>query len=420
MNDVKIEVSEDSLKAATVLNDRENKGLDFEKIQEGKFSETFLKFLAEKYQESYDGNMKGLLENDKYLSNDEIELIIENHLHKNDKTALEKSLHQLAQNKFDNLEKLAFFPNFVDAIPLLTEGLNKFIEEVNLQRNSQNKSESMENIQGKKSNLNINHLNTFFENAPITKKGLDGLIQAHSKYPQRLITAIEEQFFPHILLPNNDKKAICDGVTNYIKTMSNVVQSGAILLDKSKNTLTFLDKVDVLENAKAQVIKADSAKDLSAKIAKKGKGITVYQDHNIMYSLLKNFGKNFSQSFQNTQFQRDGKQDELSSVEYELRKLAINAFVQKLEKVIGKQEGIENLKAQKSDIVQGKFSEMIQINGVEARFYLVNKEGKYFVSLIPKRSEIQENKEKIVIKNKPEIKVEQKKFRVTKSIKIKH
>jgi hypothetical protein len=416
MNDVKIEVSEDSLKSTTVLNDKENKGLDFEKIQEGKFSESFLKFLAEKYQESYDGNMKGLLENDKYLSNDEIELIIENHLHKNDKTALEKSLHQLAQNKFDNLEKLAFFPNFVDAIPLLTEGLNKFIEEVNLQKKGQNQSD----IQGKQSNLDINHLNTFFENAPITKKGLDGLIQAHSKNPQRLISAIEEQFFPHILLPNDDKNAICEGVKNYIKTMSDVVQSGVILLDKSKNRFTFLDKVNVLENANGQVIKADSAKDLAAKIANKGKAITVYQDHNIMYSLLKNFGKNFSQSFQNTQLQRDEKHPELSAVEYELRKLAVNAFVQKLEKVIGKQEGIENLKAQKSDIVQGKFSEMIQINGVEARFYLVNKEGKYFVSLIPKRSEIQENKEKIVIKNKPEIKVEQKKFRVTKSVKIKH
>jgi hypothetical protein len=416
MNDVKIEVSEDSLKATTVLNDKENKGLDFEKIQEGKFSETFLKFLAEKYQESYDGNMKGLLENDKYLSNDEIELIIENHLHKNDKTVLEKSLHQLAQNKFDNLEKLAFSPNFVDAIPLLTEGLNKFIEEVNLQKKGQNQSD----MEGKRSNLNINHLNTFFENAPITKKGLDGLIQAHSKYPQRLISAMEEQFFPHILLPNDDKKAICDGVTNYIKTMSNMVQSGAILLDKSKNTLTFLDKVNVLENANGQVIKADSAKDLATKIAKRGNGISVYQDHNIMYSLLKNFGKNFSQSFQNTQFQRDEKQHGLSAVEHELRKLAVNAFVQKLEKVIGKQEGIESLKAQKSDIVQGKFSEMIQINGVDARFYLVNKEGKYFVSLIPKRTEIQENKEKIVIKNKPEIKVEQKKFSVTKSVRIKH
>lgn len=375
----------------------ENKDLDFEKIQEGKYAETFLKFLAEKYQESYDGNMKGLLENDKYLSNDEIELIIENHLHKNDKDSLAKSLREVAQNKFDNLDKLAFFPNFVEVIPLLSEGLNKFIEVVNFQRKTQNPTESTIltnnsnplgiNIEGKVSNINLEYLNSFFENAPITKKGLDGLIQTHSKNPQRLITAIEEQFFPHILLPNDDKKAIYDGVKQYIKTMSEVVQSGAILLDKSKNTFTYLDKVDVLENTNGQVIKSNSAQDLSAKIAKKGKGITVYQDHNLMYSLIKNFGKNFSQSFKNTQFTSNDKEQSLSLAEYELRKLAVNAFVQKLEKVIGKQQGIENLKAQKYDIAQGRFSEMIKINGVEARFYLVKKDDKYVVSLLPKRSE---------------------------------
>ncbi len=397
MEDAKKEISEDSIKQTSVLKEADSRRLEFEKIQEGKYAETFLKFLAEKYQESYDGKMKRLLENDNYLSNDEIELIIENHLLKSDKTSLEKSWHQVAQNKFDNLEKLAFFPNFVDVIPLLTEGLNKFIEEVHLPRKSQNNPESVLmndglnqsgiDINRKKSNINIEYLNTFFENAPITKKSLDGLIQAHSKYPQRLITAIEEQFFPHILLPNDEKKSISDGVKNYIKTMSDVVQSGAILLDKSKNTFTYLDKVDVLKDTNGQVIKSESAIDLSAKIAKKGKGITVYQDHNIMYSLLKNFGKNFSQSFQNTHFQSNRRQDNLSSVEYELRKMAINAFVQKLEKVIGKQEGIENLKAQKSDIAQGRFSEMVQINGVEARFYLVKKDDKYLVSLLPKRSE---------------------------------
>ncbi len=419
MDNVKIEIMEDPKEIKTVPSETENKGLDFRKIQEGKYAETFLKFLAEKYQESYDGNMKGLLENDNYLSNDEIELVIENHLHKNDKNSLEKSLQQLAQNKFDNLEKLAFFPNFIEAIPLLTEGLTQFMEEVNSQRKGQNASESasMDDIEVKKSNINIKNLNTFFENAPITKKGLDGLIQLHSQNPQKLITAIEEQFFPHILLPNDDKKAIAEGVKNYIKTMSQVVQSGAILMDKTKNRFTYLDKVDVLGNTDGQVIQSDAAKDLASKMAKKGKGITVYQDHNIMYSLLKNFGKNFSQSFQNTQFQSEKKPDNLNAMEYEMRKLAVNAFVQKLEKVIGKQEGIESLKAQKNNIIQGKVSDMILINDVEAKFYLIKKDDRYLVSLIPKQSI--ENREKLTPKNKPEIKVGQKKIRVIKPVKIK-
>ena len=111
MDDVKVEISEDSKKIEVTLKVGDNQRLDFEKIQEGKYAETFLKFLAKNYQESYDGNMRGLLENDKYLSNDEIELIIEKHLDNNDKKSLEKSLEQIAQNKFDNLEKLAFFPN---------------------------------------------------------------------------------------------------------------------------------------------------------------------------------------------------------------------------------------------------------------------------------------------------------------------
>jgi hypothetical protein len=419
MDNVKNEITEESKKVKTVPSETENKELDFGKIQEGKYAETFLKFLAEKYQESYDGNMKGLLENDNYLSNDEIELIIENHLHKNDKNSLEKSLQQLAQNKFDNLEKLAFFPNFIDTIPFLTEGLNKFMEGLNSQRKGQNSSESisMDDIETKKSNIHIKHLNTFFENAPITKKGLDGLIQLHCQNPQKLINAIDEQFFPHILLPNDDKKAISEGVKNYIKIISQVVQSGAILMDKSKKSFTYLDKVDVLGNTDGQTIQSDAAKELAAKVTKKGKGITVYQDHNIMYALLKNFGKNFNQSFQNTQFQNQNKPDNFNAMEYELRKLAVNAFVQKLEKVIGKQEGIESLKAQKDKMVKGKFSEMIEINGVEARFYLVKKDDRYLVSLLPKNP--QENRERIAPKNTPEIKVGQKKIRVVKPIKIK-
>ena len=399
MDDVKVEISEDSKEIKTISSVKKNSKSTSKKIKRGKYAENrpseyrkaeiFLKYLAKKYQESYDGNMRGLLENDKYLSNDEIELIIEKHLDNNDKKSLEKSLEQIAQNKFDNLEKLAFFPNFVAVIPLLTEGFNKFIEEVHLPRKSQitSESEKLGDVQGKSSNINLKRLNTFFENAPITKKSLDGLIQLHSPNPNRLITAMEEQFFPHILLPNNEKKAIAEGVKNYIKTMSNVVQSGAILMDKSNKTITYLDKVSVLENTDGQVVKADSIKDLSEKISKKGKGITVYQDYNIMYSLLKNFGKNFSQSFQHTQFERGEISNNLSSIEYEMRKLAVNSFVQKLEKVIGKQEGIENLKAQKSDIAQGRFSEMVQINGVEARFYMVKKNDKYLVSLLPKRSE---------------------------------
>jgi hypothetical protein len=420
MDNAKIDIADAQMEIKPTLKEAGNQEFDFGKIQEGKYAETFLKFLAEKYQESYDGSMRELLENDKYLSNDEIELIIEKHLDKNDKNLLEKSLQQLAQNKFDNLEKLAFFPNFVESIPLLTEGMTQFMEQINLKRESNKTSEStsISEVEGKQSNIKIRHLNTFFENAPITKKGLDGLIQLHSQNPQRLINAIEEQFFPHILLPNDDKKAITEGVKQYIKTMSGVIQSGVILMDKSKNSFTYFDKVDVLENNKGQVTKSDSVEDLATKIAKKGKGITVYQDHHIMYALLKNFGKNFNQSFQNTQFERENKPDNLNSIEYEMRKLAVNAFVQKLEKVIGKQAGIESLKAQKNDIIQGKYSDMILINDVEAKFYLIKKDDKYFVSLIPNYSP--DKKKQFAQKNKPEIKVGQKKIRVSNPIKIKH
>ena len=82
--------------------------------------------MAEKYQESFDGNMRGLLENDGYLSNDEIELVIEKHLNpKEDKESLEESLKAMARNKFDNLEKLALYPNFMESIPLLSEADSK-------------------------------------------------------------------------------------------------------------------------------------------------------------------------------------------------------------------------------------------------------------------------------------------------------
>jgi hypothetical protein len=418
-----IVLSEDAKQVKTVLNDSVDQRINFEKIQDGKYAETFLKFLAEKYQESFDGNMKGFLANDHYLSNDEIELIIESHLDKNDNNLLEKSLHQMAQNKFDSLEKLASFPNFVKDVPMLTEALNKFMEDINFQKKGQHSTESVvdqTNIQVKQSNLNLEHLTTFFEYSPITKKSLDGLIQTHSKYPQRLITAIEEQIFPSTSLQHEDKKAIGDSVKEYIKTMSNVVQSGAILQDKTKNTPTYLDKVNVLENTHEKVIQSDAAKDLAAKLAKKGKGITVYQDHNIMYSLLKNFGKNFSQSFQKAQFESDKKQQHPSNEEYELRKTAVNTFVQKLEKVIGKQHGIESLKAQKHEIVQGRFSEIIQINGIEARFYLVKKEDKYLVSVVPKPSEMKGKKATVDQKNKPEINVQQKKYEAAKSFKTKH
>ena len=71
-------------------------------------------------------------------------------------------------------------------------------------------------------------------------------------------------------------------------------------------------------------------------------------------------------------------------------------------------------------MIKGRFSNMIKINDVEARFYLVKQDDKYFVSLIPKRSENQEMKANIAIKNKPEIKIEPKKIRVRNAIKIKH
>ena len=374
------------------INESKGNEINFEKIQAENYSISFLKFMAEKYQESFDGNMRGLIENDGYLSNDEIELVIEKHLNlKEDKESLEESLKAMAQNKFDNLEKLAFYPNFIESIPLLSEGFNTFIEEVKSVKNEQNKGQDsiLDSFREKNSNIQANHLQTFFENAPISKKSLDGLIQTHHKYPQRLVSAIEEQFFPHILVPNDDKQAIFEGVRNYIKTMGEVIQSGAILMDKSKNAFTYLDKTNILENSSGQKIKADSREELSEKIAKKGRGITVYQDHNLMYALIKNFGKNFNQSFENMQFNGNTKatENKLDSQEYTLRKEAVNAFVNKLERVIGKQEGIENLKAQKDDISLGKFSDMIKINEVETRYYLVKKGDKYLVSLLPKRSE---------------------------------
>lgn len=362
--------------------------IDFEKIQAGNHSEFFLKFMAEKYQESFDGNMRGLLENDGYLSNDEIELIIENHLtQKNDKDSLSEKLQELAQNKFNNLEKLAFYPNFKEAIPMLSEGFTSFIEQVNIHRKSLNNAEF--DIPIKKTNLNIEHLDLFFENAPITKKSLDGLIQIHHQYPQRLVSAIEEQFFPHILLPHQDKEAVSDSVKNYIKTMSEVIQSGAILMDKSKDRFTYLDKTNVLEKSLGEKINADTLKDNPKKLTQKTQGITIYQDHNLMYALIKNFGKNFSQSFKNTQFESKVKKNEnkLDSAEYQLREEAVKTFVNKLEKVIGKQAGIEILKAQKEDISLGKFSDVIKINDMEARYYLIKKGDKYMVSLLPKRSE---------------------------------
>ena len=205
--------------------------------------------MAEKYQESFDGNMRGLVENDGYLSNDEIELVIDRHLNpKEDKESLQENLKAMAQNKFDNLEKLAFYPNFIESIPLLAERIFTFIEQVKGVKNEQNKRQDsiLDSFQEKSSNVQVNYLQTFFENAPITKKSLDGLIQTHHKYPQRLVSAIEEQFFPHILVPNDDKQAIFEGVRNYIKTMSEVIQSGAILMDKSKNAFTYLDKTNIL------------------------------------------------------------------------------------------------------------------------------------------------------------------------------
>ncbi len=378
----------------------ESKSLDFEKIQARNYAESFLKFKAEKYQESFDGNMKGLIENDGYLSNDEIELIIENHLtQKTDKDALSEKLQELAKNKFDNLEKLAFYPSFTEAIPLLSEEFNSFVEAVNDYQKSvkSSKSNSLNEKDGmavmgnplRKTNLSIEHLELFFENAPITKKSLDGLIQVHHQYPQRLVAAIEEQFFPHILLPKENKQAVFEGVKDYIKTMSEVIQSGAILMDKSNNRFTYLDKTSILKKPLDDKIKADSWQDLPKKLAKKWQGIMVYQDHNLMYALIKNFGKNFSQSFKNTQSKTKEKatENKLDSQEYTLRKEAVNVFVKKLEKVIGKQEGIENLKAQKENISRGKFSDLIKINEVEARFYLVKKGDKYLVSLLPKRTD---------------------------------
>jgi hypothetical protein len=200
---------------------------------------------------------------------------------------------------------------------------------------------------------------------------------------------VEEQFFPHILLSKEDKQAISEGVKNYIKTMSEVIQSGAILMDKSKNTFTYLDKTNILGIPSGKNIKEDSLQDLPKKFTQKGQGITIYQDHNLMYALIKNFGKNFSKSFKNTQFKGNTKaaENKLDSQKYTLRKEAVDAFVNKLEKMISKQEGIENLKAQKEDISLGKFSDMIKINDVEAQYYLVKKGDRYMVSVLPKSTD---------------------------------
>ncbi|MCU0469649.1 MAG: hypothetical protein MUF58_13700 [Arcicella sp.] len=360
---------------------------DFEKVQAGNVEESFLKFMAEKYQESYDSSMRGLLENDGYLSNDEIELIIENQP-KNDKETLTEQLQKMAQNKFENLEKLAFYPAFIDSIPLLAEGLHTFTEGVKQAQDKRIGSEEIqENNTVRNSNsLNINHLKTFFKNAPIAKKDLDKLIQTHHQYPQRLILAVEEQFFPHILLPNEQEKAIETGVKDYIKTMSQIVQSGALLMDKSQRLYTQMDKVNILQKPLEQAIKADSVDDLSQKTNFKKQGITVYQDHHIMYALIKNFGKNFNQSFKNNSVKIPQKVSEQEDKEYQARKVAVKLFVKQLEKVVGKQEGVKQLKIQIDDIAVGKFSTEIKINDVESRFYLVKRDDKFFVSLLPSQA----------------------------------
>jgi hypothetical protein len=360
---------------------------DFEKITEGKLAESFLRFMAEKYQESYDGKMKGLLENDGYLSNDEIELIIENHP-KSDKETLKETLQKTAQNKFKNLEKLADYPNFIEAVPVLAEGLYAFTQGLKQAKDGQKQAngEPIEDFSIKSSQLNLKQLDTFFDNAPISKQHLDGLIQTHSQNPNRLIKAMEEQFFPHILLPNDEKQAIQEGIKNYIKTMSQVLQSGAILMDKTHNSFSYLDSVNLLKGSSDKIIKADSMKDLAEKMPYKKRGIIVYQDHNVMYALIKNFGKNFNQSFKNNHEQKITKPKDSDNSEYQLRKTAVDKFVRQLEKVVGKQAGVEQLKSQTHDISMGKFSEIIKINEVESRFYLVKWEDKFLVSLLPIQS----------------------------------
>jgi hypothetical protein len=360
---------------------------DFEKIMEGKQSEAFLRFMAEKYQESYDGNMRGLLENDSYLSHDEIELILENH-QKSDKETIKEQLQKTAHNKFEDLEKLAFYPNFMEAVPLLAEGFHSFTQGLKKLKDGQKQEngELGEDFSTKSSQLNIKHLDTFFENAPISKQHLDGLIQKHSPNPNRLMKAMEEQFFPHILLPHDEKQAIQAGIKNYIKTMSQVVQSGAILMDKTHNTFSYLESVNMLEDSPDKILKADSIKDLSEKMPSKKQGMVVYQDHNIMYALIKNFGKNFNQSFRNNRVQSTKKAIQMDDSEYQLRKKAVDKFVKQLEKVVGKQAGVELLKSQTHDISLGKFSEIIKINEVESRFYLVKQKDKFLVSLLPIQS----------------------------------
>jgi hypothetical protein len=360
---------------------------DLEKITEGKYSEAFLRFMAEKYQESYDSNMKDLLENDGYLSNDEFELILENH-QKSDKETIKEQLQKTAQNKFNNLEKLAFYPNFMESVPMLAEGLHSFTQGLEKAKNGQNQANGKidEDFSTKSSQLNIKHLDTFFENAPISKQHLDGLIQTHSSNPNRLVKAMEEQFFPHILLPHDEKQAIQEGVKNYIKTMSQVVQSGAILMDNTNHTFSYLESVNMLKDSPDKILKADSLKDLSKKIPFKKQGMVVYQDHNIMYALIKNFGKNFNQSFKNNRVQSTKKATQTDDSEYQLPKKAVDKFVKQLEKVVGKQAGVEQLKAQTHDISLGKFSEIIKINEVESRFYLVKQKDKFLVSLLPIQS----------------------------------
>jgi hypothetical protein len=51
---------------------------------------------------------------------------------------------------------------------------------------------------------------------------------------------------------------------------------------------------------------------------------------------------------------------------------------------------------------------------------LVKKEDKYLVSVVPKPSEMKGKKATVDQKNKPEIKVQQKKYEAAKSFKTKH
>lgn len=157
-------------------------------------------------------------------------------------------------------------------------------------------------------------------------------------------------------------------------------------MDKSSNTFTYLESVNSLKDSSQKIIKADSVQDLAGKMPNRKQGITVYQDHNIMYALIKNFGKNFNQSFKNNRVQSPNKFNQSDDSEYQLRKTAVDKFVKQLEKVVGKQSGVEQLKSQTHDISLGKFSEIIKINEVESRFYLVKQQDKFLVSLLPIQS----------------------------------